>query len=395
MADLKVLQGGESPEKENYNMKVIVHRIIVWTSRIAAAAAIIAAVYFGVRYYQNLVYNGYSVESRTLRSDADSARYMGFNGHILKYSNDGAEAFNGDGTVLWNMTYQLSEPIVATCEDYVAIGEKNSAKIIVMEPGGTQNNIDTKLPVHTFRIASQGVVAAVLEDGNDCLIELYDKTGQELARFKCSMADSGYPLDLALSPNGHLLGISFLRIDESKIKTSIAFYNFGGVGENEIDNLVSGYDYDDRVFPRIKFLDDEHAVAVGDERVIFYKGGERPTKSHAYRIKRDVRSIYFGDGYFALAFDLNTKHNPKMVDIFNNEGEKVLSQRFDMEYTDVLLANKQMVVYNDSDCLIYNLRGSCKFDGRFEDKTLLMVASDNPALFSLVSRSVCELIRFH
>ncbi len=395
MTEFKVLKGGEEPTPENYNMKVIVHRIIVWTSRIAAAAAVIAAVYFGVRYYQNLVYTEYSIEKRTLRSDSDSAVYTGFNGHILKYSNDGAEAFNGDGTALWNMTYQLGEPMVSTCEDYVAIGEKNSSKIIVMEPGGVQNNIDTKLPVHTFRVASQGVVAAVLDDGGDSLIELYDKTGQELARFKCSMADSGFPLDVAISPNGRLLGISFLRIDESKVKSSIAFYNFGGVGENEIDNLVSGYDYEDRVFPRIRFLDDEHAVAVGDERVIFYKGGERPTKSHAYRIKRDVHSIYFGDGYFALAFDLNTKRDPKMVDVFNNEGEKILSQRFDMEYTDVLLANKQMVVYNDSDCRIYNLKGSMKFDGKFDDKTLLMVPSDRPTVFSLVSRSVCELIRFH
>ena len=67
----------------------------------------------------------------------------------------------------------------------------------------------------------------------------------------------------------------------------------------------------------------------------------------------------------------------------------------DMEYTDILLAHKQMVIYNDSKCQIYNLHGSCKFDGRFDDKTLLMVPGDGPAWFSLVSRSVCELIRFH
>ncbi|MCR5626760.1 MAG: DUF5711 family protein [Lachnospiraceae bacterium] len=394
MADFKVIDGGAGGE-ENYDQKVLIHRIVSWVARFMLAAIAVCVVYFGYKYYQDYVYNEYTIESRTLRSDSDTAKYLGFNGHILKYSNDGAEAFNGDGTALWNMTYQMTNPLVATCEDYVAIGESNVAKIIVMDPAGVQNTIDTKLPVQNFRVASQGVVAALLEDGDNMLIELYDKTGTELARLKCSMAESGYPLDMALSPNGKLLGISYLRIDDNKLKTSLAFYNFGEVGENEIDNLVSGYDYDERVFPRIRFLDDEHAVAIGDERVIFFKGAERPVKNHEYRIKYDVKSLFFGDGMFALSFKLNTRHNSDMVDVFNAEGKKVLSQRFEMDYTDVLLANNQMVVYNDSNCLIYNMKGHCKFSGKFQDKTLLMVASSSPTVFSLVSRSVCELIRFH
>nr|MCR4907186.1 DUF5711 family protein [Lachnospiraceae bacterium] len=243
-------------------------------------------------------------------------------------------------------------------------------------------------------IASQGVVAASIEDKNETMIELYDKNGEELAKLKCSMDETGYPVDLALSPAGKLLAVSYLRMTGDAFVSSLAFYNFGEVGANEIDNLVSGYDYENVIFPRIRFLDDSHAVAVGDSDVVFFSGSEKPVRGNALKLNKNLESVFFGKEYMGLVYRAEKATGEWRLNVFDTVGERVFQEDFDIDYRDVLLENRQAVIYNDRECMIYNLRGHIKFDGHLEDPALLMVATDSPTRFALVSHDIAELIRF-
>ena len=60
------------------------------------------------------------------------------------------------------------------------------------------------------------------------------------------------------------------------MKSSVAFYNFGAVGQNNTDNYVSGYDYIDRVVPLARFLDNRSLFAVSDDRIMFFGGAQKP-----------------------------------------------------------------------------------------------------------------------
>ena len=42
------------------------------------------------------------------------------------------------------------------------------------------------------------------------------------------------------------------------------FYNFGDVGQNEDDRIVSGYKYEGVVVPQIQYLDNNRSVALKD-----------------------------------------------------------------------------------------------------------------------------------
>ena len=50
------------------------------------------------------------------------------------------------------------------------------------------------------------------------------------------------------------MAVSYLKAEGNGIKTSIAFYNFGDVGQNVVDKVVSGYDYDDMIIPFLAVL---------------------------------------------------------------------------------------------------------------------------------------------
>ncbi len=392
MPDLHVVK---TEKKANYEAEVRNHRLRIFGSIVFIAAIIAGVVLYVYNYFDTRVYTGYEILAKSLRSDSETAEYMSYNGHVLKYSRDGAESYDGVKEAKWNVTYEMQNPQIATCGDFVAMADEGSSEILVMSGTGRQSTINTKLPVVNFSVAGQGVVAAVLEDGSSTRINIYDAEGNELAGIKCSMSKSGYPVDVALSPNGTLLGVSYSRIDSEtgNIHSSVAFYNFGDVGQNEIDNYVSGYDYEDTVIPRIRFLSHDSAVAIGDNRIVFFSGEQKPEAVSENSIKEEIQSVYFGNNETALVFRSDRGGNRYRIMVYGHTGRLLLEKEFELNYTDIQLADKRVIIYNDSVCEIMTLNGDIKYDGIFEDPVLLMVPIDIHTGFILVNRSMTQEIR--
>lgn len=368
--------------------------------RIALRAILIIAVVLAVStavysYLDRKVYVDYSITAKSVRSDSDTAQYMTFNGHVLKYSQDGAEAFNGLNKTMWNVTYEMQKPHVSTCENYVALGDEGSTQIVVVDDKGNQSAIDTRLPIMDFTVAAQGVVAAVLEDSGATRINVYDRNGVQLAELKCTMTQSGYPIDISLSPDGTLLGVSYVRMDEGELVSSIAFYNFGEVGQNEVDNYVSGYDYKDAIFPRIKFLSDGAAVAIGDTRMVTFGGGQKPEVLSDIEFENEVQSVFYGDQTIAIVFRDNKNHDSYKLNLYNPKGKLILEKGFELNYTDIQISKNRILIYNEGECLIINKRGFEKYSGKFEDSVLLMTTTSTPEKYLLVNRDITQMIRLN
>ena len=395
MPELKLVK---SVSSESYE-KAVRRRKRIKALRAGIAAVIVAILGFAFfLYYQGLGYTGYTIISKSARVDADTAKYIGFNGHVLKYSNDGAEAFDGTNRKLWNVTYEMQNPKVETCGDMTAIGDASGTRIYVMDMEGTQTSIDTKLPTVNFCVAEQGVVAAVLDDGDAMRIKLYDRNGTELAGMKCTMSQSGYPIDVSLSPNGTLLGVSYVRVAKGALCSTIAFYNFGDVGQNEIDNYASGYDYNGYLFPQIQFVSDSSCVAVGDHKVTVYHGDQKPEETDEFDVEDEIQSVYYGKNQVGLVLRNGAGNDSYLLKIFDTKNKKEtvsVSQNFSLAYTDVALANGLAVIYNDTDCQIYNMNGIQKFNGEFEDSVLLLVPTSSQAKYILVNRNTTQMIRLN
>ena len=54
-------------------------------------------------------------------------------------------------------------------------------------------------------------------------INFYDTTGGEIAKMRTTVKESGYPMDIALSPDGMKIMVSFLWPDQDGLKTRVAF----------------------------------------------------------------------------------------------------------------------------------------------------------------------------
>ena len=393
MSNFKIIS--KNDDSNDFDAQVSRHRWKIVLTVMFIAAFILIIGWSLYTYLDRKVYVDYSITAKSVRSDSDTAQYMTFNGHILKYSRDGAEAFNGMNKTMWNVTYEMQKPHVATCDNFVALGDEGSNQVVVVDEKGNQTTIDTRLPIMDFTVASQGVVAVVLEDSGSTRINVYDKNGNQLAGLKCTMTQSGYPVDVSLSPNGTLLGVSYIRMSEGELVSSIAFYNFGDVGQNEVDNYVSGYDYKDSVFPSLKFLSDGTAVAIGDNRLVTFGGTQKPEIVSDVSFEDEIQSVYYGDSSVALVFRNNKNMESYRLDLYDARGKKILEKEFELGYTDIQLCKNQILIYNESKCIIMNKRGFVKYTGDFEDSVLLMSAGSTPGKYFLINRDITQMIRLN
>ena len=269
----------QKPLRISYREKIKSHKFTVFyrvTLVLTLFAAVGAVVFI---QWKNKVYTE-SVELSNVEIKIPSdAQMMPFSSNLLTYSKDGISCMDTKGNAVWNQTFEMQNPMVDINQNVVAVGDYNGREIYVMNTETVLGNITTNRPVRDFCVSAGGVVAAVLDDTNVTLICLYDAKGTELVRFRTTMKESGYPAEVSISPSGELVCVSYLYVDSGHMKSSVAFYNFGAVGQNNTDNYVSGYDYIDRVVPLARFLDNRSLFAVSDDRIMFFGGAQKDRKS--------------------------------------------------------------------------------------------------------------------
>lgn len=361
-------------DREDLDKKLRAHRrkvavLVIFVLLLLAAAAIITYI-----YYENKVYDTYDVISSTERLDTSASEFTEFQGKLLKCTNDGAVYTDLSGNLIWNQTYEMDQPVVQMRGNYVVIYELNGTQVYILDTVNLQGSICTSMPVQKVSIAAQGTVAILMENKGTSYLQLYDKTGRQLTSGELHVQNSGYPLDLALSENGEKLAVSMLDINDGGVKTVIAFYNFGTVGQNSIDKIVSSYTYANTVIPQIRYLENDTMVAFGDNRVILFTGAQKPAEEKSIELKDEVKSIFYDEGHFGLIYDAADDKNNRL-EYYDISGKQIMNITFDTDYTDVeILANGELCILGENSCEIYNRRGIRKFQYAF-NKHLYQILS--------------------
>jgi hypothetical protein len=209
------------------------------------------------------------------------------------------------------------------------------------------------------------------------------------------MQGSGYPAALSLSPNGELMAVSYIQPDEAakSVKCHVAFYNLGDVGDNHAanDRLVSAYNYSDAIIPYVFFLGNATAVALSDNRLMFYQGAQIPVSIKEYLIQdREILSVYHSDKVVGLIFYGGSiaqadeeAAGTYTMEIYSGTSKEPIRIYFDLAYTDVFFEENQVVIYNENECAIYTMDGVLKYQGTYE-KTIRLLSPGGSAYRYLV-----------
>lgn len=346
-----------------------------------------------IQQFKNHIYTGYTIASSAQRTSTVGATDIRLGGSVLTYSKDGAHCTNKDGETLWNQTYEFQDIKLAKNDKVVAIGAYNGREIFVLDEHQQLGTITTTLPIRNIAVAENGNVTTILADTDATWIRSFKPDGTLLFYGQTHMSNSGYPIAVNMSPNGNLLAISYVYVDAGNMKTSIAFYNLGAVGDNYKDCLVSGFDYPD-VVPEVGFLSNSVAYAVGDGRLMLYQGSEQPSILGEYLFDKEIRAVYSGNGNVGLVFASDKSEYRYKLDVYNSSGLRG-NYYFNLEYTDLFFEKENIVIYNESECIIQTYDGREKFNGSFQESVKLMIPDSGFYHYVLVGNSTINKIQFN
>lgn len=299
---------------------------------------------------------------------ADSS-YEEFAGGVLKYSRDGISYWNQRGEEQWNQPYQIKNPFMAVNDISGAVADKGGNDIIVFQKDSVKGEIHTTLPIEKIAVSEQGIVCAVLKNGIEPKIICYDTAGNILVEHKSSLAGTGYPMDVDISPNGEVMQAVYFYTQEGRITSKVIYYNFGKAGEDKTDHQVSGEEYEDTVMAAGFFLSEDVSAAVGDNLLTIYKGAEAPEEETSIKIEKEIENVFHNEKYIGMVLR-NEGRGGYELRLYNASGKKVLSENFMQDYSSVKLCGSQIIMYDGRRCSIFMRSGVKKFEGEMSSHIL-------------------------
>lgn len=322
---------------------------------------------------------------------ADSG-YEEFAGGVLKYSRDGISYWNQKGEEQWNQPYQIKNPFIVANDTSGAVADKGGNDIIVFQKENVKGEIHTTLPIEKIAVSEQGIVCAILKNGIEPKIICYDTAGNILVEHKSSLAGTGYPMAVDISPGGEVMQVVYFYTHTGKISSKVIYYNFGEAGENKTDHQVSVKEYEGTIMAAGFFLSEEFSAAVGDNLLTIYKGGEAPKEETSIKIEKEIENVFHNEKYIGMVLRNEGKGGYELR-LYNTSGKKVLSKSFTEDYNYVKICGSQVIMYDGRRCSIYMRSGIKKFEGEMGSHILEIFPVAGVNKYMVINTNGMELVR--
>ena len=336
--------------------------------RIGLMVAFVVVCICSLFAYRYRTYHSMKVVKTIKKELTESFQSFAYKNGTICYSEDGISFLDGKGNEKWNRTYSIKNPQASYCGNYIVIASKNGNEIALLDADGQMKKFSVSYPIVDAEVAKQGVIALILHGDKGNYIELYDAAQKKLVSIKVTSEQNGYPMDIDLSSDGQNLLVSYLVVDGINVKSRVALYNFGQEGEDKGDQLIGGFDFKDTVIPKISFMGDSKAVAIGDDKMVFFKVGKTISKNQTIVFANDVNSVAVNDDYVGLVFENQKKSDQDKYEavVYNKNGRKLMSYKFSSEYNKLLLGNKELLLAGNYHCSMINFAGhemfkNCKY----------------------------------
>ena len=347
----------------DYNKKRSRHKRNAVKRTIITAVAVVAAIAAVGFYMEKRSYHNYKIVQSSEQEDVISTSYVEMDGDILRYSPDGVSLVSDKMNTLWSETYQMQNPMADVNGTRAVIADKDGTEMEIYDKSGKTGSVTTSYSIIKARVSKSGMVAAILDGGDDTWINFYSTDGSLIAENQTKVDDPGYPLDVAVSDDGVVMMVTYQFVEGSDTTSYVAFYNFGDVGQNEDDRIVSGYKYEGVVVPQIQYLDNIQSVALKDNGFTLYQGSQIPKEVKTVKVDQEIVSTFFDNDMIGLVFKNDSKDKQYTMEVYTTDGKLKFQQDFNIPYTTIKLSGGNILMYNSSQMCVMNSRGVQKYMG--------------------------------
>lgn len=336
-------------------------------------------------YLDNRTFEEYEV-SKTLKFDnINNSKYYKFGKCLLVYSDDGISYIEDDVTI-WNQAFEMKNPILDICGDFVAVSEISSNTVYIYDVDGMQGKIETAYPVIDLEVSEQGVVAAITQDSETNRIEVIDKEGNSIATGQTYLTGEGCPIDISISNDGTKLAASYIYLDGAEAKSKVVFYNYSEVGKNEVGRIVGGFNhYENTIVTKVEFIDNETVVAFGDNIFTLYSIKQKPSMVEEVKIDKKIKSIFYDKENFGMVLSTDDYEEPYLIKVYNSKGKEKLSKKINFQYTSIELREDLIVLNNSTNLQLLSLSGLERYSGKIEEGLSQVITTDKDNKYYIIN----------
>lgn len=363
--------------------------------RVAGILLLILTVIVGVQLWSALrTYTSYEILRTVERQDNMAANYETFLGNILEYNNDGIVCRGSDGELIWNQSFEMATPELDQCDGYLVVYDRGGTSIYIMTAEGLSRKIDTSTPINRVCVASQGTVAVLMKEDSVSYVTLYDRKGKELAKGEFYEEKGSFPIDIAFSADGQKLAVDMLDVTKGQTKSTISFYNFGSVGQNEIDNNVGTYSYENTFISEIKYVSADRMLAITDSGMIVFEGSQKPAPKKQVTFEQEVQSVFHNNKYVGITYGNSNQNNSWHIKVYDMNGNTVMESDTDIAYSRIeFLDNHEICVRDDYRCELYTIHSIRKFAYTFDNELYTILSGSDSQSYTFVMNGEMEEVR--
>lgn len=362
--------------------------LMVFAAVVVGAVAVLIGI-------QRHVYRNYAIVSSARNEDTQSSGYAQLGDGLLKYGDDGASLLSQSQKVLWNQTFEMSNPDADIYANEAVIFDKKGTLMYVFSKEKPIGPIETKFPILKAKITAQGTVATILEDGEKTWINYYAADGSTIAENQTRMENPGYPLDLAISPDGERLTVTYLSIKDGNISSHLIFYDFGEKGQNKVDNIVADFVYDNTMIPQVIYLQDDTCIAFRDNGFSVFESSGTVKEKMKNNIPTEIISTFHNEKYFGIVLknDESEKEEYTMK-VYDPSGRERISKGFSEDYQSIAFGKDKIIMFRDTRMQMYDLNGILKFDAESKEGAVKNLFQTSSQRYMAVSENGINTIKW-
>jgi hypothetical protein len=359
---------------------------------ILAIVVIVAAVWFWRRRSDNVTYTGYDIVTTKQLAFSTVYGMIPIKDGVMRYARDGVEAVGKDGKTMWNVSYNMSNPVADACGRYGAVGDAGGVSLYLLDGTGKVNSVTTDHPIVKVAVSANGETAVLMNGGKDDYMVVYHIDGTKASEVNTVTTSNGFPLDVAISENGAKIVLSFAYFDEENIRSRLVFYNFGNVGKTYTEGMVGKSEstttaFPDNLYADVAFLTNDRIAVFGDKSVLLYEMEEiQSMKPVEITYTGTVRRFaYSGDYVGLLTEQQDNGHIVYAVLLYDLSGKLVERRELDNYYGGFRIEGTDVILYNDVSLYIYRVKGKDKYKGGISKPIAYIYAIDGRNRFAVVS----------
>ncbi len=220
---------------------------------------------------------------------------------LVRCSQDGVQALNENGEVLWDIPFTMSSPYILRARDYMAVADRLGTGVLLIQNGAviTELTMENQILLHCVNEA--GNTAIVIDDGDSHSVNLYSPSGELLMQRHTYADTDGIPVAVALNEDGSRMATAYIYYTGSTLQSIVTIFDLTENGSTLVDRIVGSISFENSVVSDLKFSGDECFFAASD-RVGTLSAGSACEVLWQQQLSYQMESLVLQDSYFAVRY---------------------------------------------------------------------------------------------